>query len=105
MAPTVGLAALAGVKIRTGNFIGTGERIVSGLVQRFGALDYDSDNAGCFGTRPLPRNGVFVKLGVHKVYVAVDVSCIHPRRVVKAGNHPLAWFTGRVSLAPRTVLE
>ena len=94
MAPTVGLAALAGVKIRTGNFIGTGERIISGLVQRFGALDYVSDNVGCFGTRPLPRNDVFVKLGAHKVYVAVDVSCVHPRHVVDAGEPPLTVARG-----------
>src|SRR3954463_1471485 len=51
LATTVGHgAALAGVFIRTGNLIGTGERVVSGLVQRLGALRFVSDNAGCFGT-------------------------------------------------------
>ena len=46
-APTVGpTAVLAGVMIRTGNFIKTGERVVSGLVQRSGLCDYVSDNAG-----------------------------------------------------------
>ena len=101
MATTVGLAALAGVKIRTGTLIGNSERIVSGLVQRFGALDYVSDNVGCFGTRPLPRNGVFVKLGAHKVYVVVDVSCVHPRRVVDAGEPPLTVARGaRIARSP-----
>ena len=94
MAPTVGRAALAGVKIRTGNFIATSERVVSGLVQRFGALDFVSDIAGCFSTRPLPRNGLFVKLGAHKVYVAVDVSCVHPCYVVDAGEPPLTVARG-----------
>ena len=101
LAPTVGLAALAGVKIRTGNFIGTGERIVSGLVQHFGALDFVSDNAGCFGKRPLPCNGLFVKLGTHKVYVAVDVSCVHPRHVVEGGEPPLTMVHGaRITRSP-----
>ena len=101
MAPTVGLVAPAGVKIRTGNLIGTGERIISVLVQRFGALDFVSDNAGCFGTRPLPRNGLFVKLGAHKVYVAVDVSCVHPRHVVDAGEPPLTVACGaRIARSP-----
>ena len=101
MAPTVGLATLAGVKIRTGNLISTSERIVSGLVQRFGALDFVSDNAGCFGTRPLPRNGLFVKLGAHKGYVAVDVLCVHPCRVVDAGEPPLTVARGaRIARSP-----
>jgi len=97
----VGLAALAGVKIQTGNLIGNGERIVSGLVQSFGALDFVSDNAGCFGKRPLPCNGLFVKLGAHKIYVVVDVSCVHPRHVVEGGEPPLSAARGaRITRSP-----
>src|SRR3954452_14434762 len=60
-APTVGpTAALAGVFIRTGNIIGTGERVVSGLVQRLGALRFVSDNAGCFRNHPFPTGGQFI---------------------------------------------
>ena len=103
LAPTVGLAALAGVNIRTGNLIGTGERVISGLVQRFGVLDFVSNNAGCFGTRPLPRNGLFVKLGAHKVYVAVDVSCVHPCRIIDAGEPPLTVARGARIARPRTM--
>src|SRR3954447_14784063 len=64
LAPTVGQpAALTGVFIRTGNLIGTGERVVSGLVQRLGALRFVSDNAGCFGNRPFPSKGQFITFG------------------------------------------
>src|SRR3954464_1305266 len=54
LAPTVGPAAvLDGVMIRTGNFINTGDRIVSGLVRRLDLCDYVSDNAGSFkGKKP-----------------------------------------------------
>ena len=97
----MGLAALAGVKIRTGSIIGNDEHIVYGLVQRFGALDFVSNNAGCFGKRPLPCNGLFVKLGAHKVYVAVDISCVHLRHVVEAGEPPLSVVHGaRITRSP-----
>src|SRR3954471_11992773 len=70
LAPTMGPApVLAGVKIRTGNFIHTGERVVSGLVQRFDLWDYVSDNAGSFRKKAPPRNGVSINLGTHRVYV------------------------------------
>src|SRR4051812_30267460 len=72
LAPTVGkAAALAGVFIRTGNLISTGERVVSGLVQRFGALRFVSDNAGCFGNWPLPSGGRFIAFGDHDVYIGI----------------------------------
>src|SRR3954463_5090238 len=90
LAPTVGQAAvLAGVVIRTGNFINTGERVVSGLVQRFGLCDYVSDNAGSFRGETPPRNGVFIDLGGHKVYVGIDVTGVYPHQVVVAGEPPL----------------
>src|SRR3954471_24921370 len=95
LAPTMGPApVLAGVKIRTGNFIHTGERVVSGLVQRFDLWDYVRDNAGSFRRKAPPRNGVFIKLGTHKVYVGVDNSCIYPHQVVDAGETPLSAANG-----------
>src|SRR3954471_23144546 len=90
LAPTVGPAAvLAGVMIRTGNFINTGERIVSGLVRRLDLCDYISDNAGSFRGKTPPRNGVFISLGMHQVYVGVDVTGVYPHQVVVAGEPPL----------------
>ena len=66
MAPNVGPeAALAGVFIRTGNVIASGECVVSGLVQRLGSLSIVSNNAGCFGSRPLPVGGSFIDFGEH----------------------------------------
>ena len=91
LAPTVGPAAvLAGVKIQTGNFIHTGERVVSGLVQRFDLCDYVSDNAGSFRGKTPPRNGVFINLGMHQIYVGVDTSSVYPHQVVVAGEPPLS---------------
>ena len=47
LAPTVeSAAALAGVFIRTGALIASGERVLCGLVHRFGSLNVVSDNAG-----------------------------------------------------------
>src|SRR4051812_32502604 len=89
LAPTVGPAAvLAGVVIRTGNFINTGERVVSGLVQRFGLCDYVRDNAGSFRGKTPPRNGIFIGLGEHRVYIGVDITDIYPHQVVVAGEPP-----------------
>ena len=85
----MGLAALEGVKVRTGNFINPGERVVSGLVQRFGLCDYVSDNAGSFKGKVPPRHGVFISLGEHKVYVGVDITDVYPHQVVVAGEPPL----------------
>src|SRR3954468_20574377 len=91
LAPTVGpTAVLAGVMIRTGNFINTGERVVSGLVRRFGLCDYVSNNAGSFRGKTPPCNGVFISLGGHRVYVGVDISGIYPHQVVVAGEPPLS---------------
>ena len=55
LAPTVGrIEALAGVFIRTGSLLASGEHVVCGLVHRFDALNFISDNAGCFGDRHCP---------------------------------------------------
>jgi hypothetical protein len=70
LAPIVGPAvAPAGVFIRTGLTIDSGERVASGLVQRLGSLDFVSDNAGCFADRPFPRNGTFIHFGDHRVLI------------------------------------
>ena len=77
---------LAGVFIRTGSVIASGERVVCGLVHRFGSLNVISDNAGCFGSRPFPRNGCLMELGDLTVYVATEIVCRYPKWV-----HAAAW--------------
>ena len=89
LAPTVGpAAALAGVSIRTGSIIASGERVVCGLVLRLGSLNFISNNAGCFGSRPFPRNGCLINFGEHQVYVATEVVCEYPERVHVAADPP-----------------
>jgi len=101
--PTV---ALVGVFIRTGNLIASsGGRIFSGLVQRFGVLNFVSDNAGYFGTRPLPRGSRFISFGEHQVYVALRVKHAYPDRVIVATD-PLAVRAagGRHNAGPAKVM-
>ena len=71
LAPTVGpAAALAGVHIRAGILTISGERVVSGLVQRLGSLDFVNNNAGCFvNGGKFPKNGRIVEFGSHRVYL------------------------------------
>ena len=89
LAPTVGpVAALAGVFIRTGSIVASGERVVCGLVHRFGSLNFLSDNAGCFGSTPFPANGRFINFGDHQVYVATEIACRYPERVHVAADPP-----------------
>src|SRR4051812_846660 len=97
LAPIVGQKqVLDGVFIRTGNIIAkTGERVYSGLIQRFGALNFVSNNAGCFGTRPFPRDGRFFKFGEHQVYVVVRVERAYPEHVVLAPDPPTAPVAGK----------
>jgi hypothetical protein len=47
----------------------SGVCVVSGLVQRLGSLSFISDNSGCLGGRPFPRDGRIVSFGSHEVYV------------------------------------
>src|SRR4051812_25953267 len=106
LAPTMGLAAvLAGVMIRTGNFINTGERVVSGLVRRFDLCDYVSDNVGSFRGKTPPWNGVFISLGEHKVYVGVEISGIYPHQVVVAGEPPLSAASRPCGAHPMSSVE
>ena len=63
--------ALAGVFIRTGNFLRSGERVLSGMMQRFNSLHFVHHNAGCFSQGPNPRNGNLITLNDFEVYVAI----------------------------------
>ena len=66
----------------------SGERVVSGLVQKHGFLDFVSDNAGCFGSAPMPRNGRIVSFGSHRVYVATTHVRRYPEKVLVADDPP-----------------
>ncbi|KAK1620878.1 hypothetical protein QYE76_026395 [Lolium multiflorum] len=58
------LVALAGVHIRAGLLTISGERVVSGLVQRLGSLDFVNDNVGCFANGgKFPKNGSIIEFG------------------------------------------
>ena len=89
LAPTVGpSASAAGVFIRTGLTITTGERVASGLIWRFGSLNCVSDNAGCFADRPFPAGGSIICFGDHDVYVATVAPPRYPRQVLRCASPP-----------------
>jgi hypothetical protein len=90
LAPTVGqIDVLAGVFIRMGSVIvSLGERVVSGLVQRLGSLSFISDNAGCLGGRPFPRNGRIMTFGSHEVYMGTERVCMYPEQVLVVADCP-----------------
>jgi hypothetical protein len=80
---------LAGVFIRMGSVIvSSGERVVSGLVQRLGLLSFISDNAGSLGGRPFPRNGQIITFGSHEVYVGTERACKFPEQVLVMMDPP-----------------
>jgi hypothetical protein len=80
---------LARVFIRTGSVIASsGERMVSGLVQRLGSLSFISDNTGCLDGRPFPRNGRIMTFGSHEVYVGTERVCRYPEQVLVAADPP-----------------
>jgi hypothetical protein len=80
---------LVGIFIRTGSVIASsGERVVSGLVQRLGSLSFISDNAGCLGGRPFPRNGCIITFGSHEVYVGTERMCRYHEQVLVAVDPP-----------------
>ncbi|KAK1670608.1 hypothetical protein QYE76_058767 [Lolium multiflorum] len=87
LAPTVGPSA-AGVFIRTGLTITTGERVASGLIWRFGSLDRISDNAGCFADRPFPAGGNIISFGGFDVYVATVAPPRYPREILRCASPP-----------------
>ena len=82
-------AALAGVHIRTGFLTTSGERVVSGLVQRLGSLDFVNDNAGCFanGGR-FPKNGRIIEFGSHRVYLGTVPEPRYPSLVLVVLDPP-----------------
>jgi hypothetical protein len=81
--------ALAGVYIWMGSVIASsGERVVSGLVQRLGSLSFITDNTGCFGGRPFPRNGRIISFGSHEVYVGTERACRYPKQVLVVADPP-----------------
>ncbi|KAK1612691.1 hypothetical protein QYE76_036364 [Lolium multiflorum] len=89
LAPTVGpSASSAGVFIRTGLTITTGERVASGLIWRFGSLDCVSDNAGCFADMPFPAGGSVISFGGFDVYVATVAPPRYPRQVLRCASPP-----------------
>jgi hypothetical protein len=78
---------LGGVFIRTGSVIAaSGVRVVSGLVQRLGLLSFISDNTGCLGGRPFPRDGRIMSFGSHEVYVGTESVC--REKVLVAADPP-----------------
>ena len=90
MAPTVGSAAtLAGVHIRAGLLTDAGERVVSGLVQRLGSLDFVNNNAGGFVNGVcFPKNGRIIEFGSHCVYLGTVPEPRYPSMVLVAPDPP-----------------
>jgi hypothetical protein len=90
LAPTVGkIDVLAGVFIWTGSVIASsGERVVSGLVQRLGSLSFISDNTGCLGGQPFPRNCRIIIFASHEVYVGTERVCRFQEQVLVAADRP-----------------
>jgi hypothetical protein len=78
---------LGGVIIWTGSVIAaSGVRVVSGLVQRLGSLSFISDNAGCLGGWPFPRDGRIMSFSSHEVYVGTERIC--RKEVLVAADPP-----------------
>ena len=107
LAPTVGpAAALAGVIIRTGSIIDSGEHVVCGLICKLGSLSIISDNIGCLGDRPLPTNSFLVPFDAFEVYVATEVVCKYPEQVLVAEDPPAVCAArGRRSARPGSCAE
>jgi hypothetical protein len=104
LVPTVGPAvAPAGVHIRTGFVTASGVRVVSGLVQRLGLLDFVSDNVGSFGNMAFSRNGTFVSFGAHRGYFGTALAYLFRRWCTW---HPIrqrsVQLAGRIPAAPLT---
>ena len=98
MGPAV---ALAGVFIRTGNLLNTGERVLSGLMQRFDSQYLVFDNAGCFSQGPMPAIGNHFTFGTFDVYVAIAQPFVYPKWCTWQKIHPvISRLTADVSLAP-----
>ena len=75
----------AGDLLRTGPFINSTERVVSGLVHRFGWLDFVSDNTGAFAGSSFVPGGCVVPIGNVLVYMATIVPDEYPLEVLSDG--------------------
>jgi hypothetical protein len=92
---------LGGVFIRTGSVIvASGVRVVSGLVQRLGSLSFISNNAGCLGGRPFPRDGRIMSFGSHEVYMGTERIC---RKKVLVAADPLSHLLAHAGRSARPV--
>jgi hypothetical protein len=76
--------------------------VVSGLVQRLGSLSFISDNAGCLGGWPFPRNGRIMTFGSHEVYVGAERVCRYPEQVLVVVD-PLSHMLARAGRSARPV--
>ncbi|KAK1669886.1 hypothetical protein QYE76_058045 [Lolium multiflorum] len=100
LAPTVGpSASSAGVFIRTGLTITTGERVASGLISRF-APSTARDNVGCFADRPFPAGGNVISFGGHDVYVATVAPPRYPQQVLRCASPPPGAGASSVPASP-----
>jgi hypothetical protein len=87
---------LGRVFIRTGSVIAaSGVHVVSGLVQRLGSLSFISDNAGCLGGQPFPRDGRIMPFGSHEVYVGTEKVCRKKELVAEDPPSHLLAHAGR----------
>jgi hypothetical protein len=62
--------------------------MVSGLVQRLGTLIFISDNAGCLGGWPFPRDGQIMSFSSHEVYMGTESVCRYQQQVLVAADPP-----------------
>jgi hypothetical protein len=99
----VQIDVLAGVFIRTVLVIASsGQRVVSGLVQRLGLLSFVTNNAGCFSGRPFPRNSWIISFGSHEVYVGTERACRYLEQVLVAAD-PSSHMLARAGHSARPV--
>jgi hypothetical protein len=92
---------LGGGFIQMGSVIAaSGVRMVSGLIQRLGSLSFISDNAGCLGGRPFPRDGWIMSFGSHEVYVGTERVC---RKEVLVAADPLSHRLAHAGRSARLV--
>ena len=99
-------AALVGVFIRTGSIIASGERVLCGLAQQFGTLCFVDDNAGCFGSRPLPANETVLSFGELQIFVATELPREYPAKALVAKDPPSVYAVrGQRNARPATCAE
>jgi hypothetical protein len=87
---------------RKGSPLLFGERLVSGLVQRLGSLDFVIDNVGSFCNGAFPMSGIFIFFGVHHIYVGTTLTCRYPS-VVHVADDPSAICMARGQRSNRSV--